>query len=345
MEEKQTRRKAIASIASGIGLTVLPTASADRRGGRRQKDKKRRRNGRKAITEKFERLQNLHGSVENTETETVKTAGKKGKGVKKQIHEVTFEDGHQATLHLKKPSDKKLIVHWDRETFVLPRNDGTGFRGNQTQTSDQGLPEPITSGQSDGVSAQAYNMKRVNIGEDETYYDATHGRAKTMREYLGGSAKARYDGTKCELQTKASLLGIPGAYVQTWVTLFVEGQSGNDKHADFYIDLDWVVGWLGGGGSGFWKVGVYVYDYHVGQFIDTEMADKATVTPTDLWQSSGNKTISVGVNLEGQTQYGVGIYVGANSSAAPPQATRVDMWPGQFPNAGAEWDRIRLTWS
>lgn len=318
-----TRRRALKAAAVGAGTMTVPTVAAGETSKKSYEEFKQR----------LDRLKTLHGRITDIDETWINESTPKK--VRKTL---VFRDDYETTILFVQGVETPNVAKWDGDIYRLEiEAAGTGFE-----------PEPTAPGiQRDAVRAQAPSeWLDVTIGEDETFWSATHGRARTTNEWVG-DAKADYDGTECQFATNATFLGIPGAYAQTWVSLHVNSASGapDDKYAGFDISSSWDASWLGAGGSGAWKVGVYAYDYEAGSFIDKEVIAKAQVAPADFRIDRGSDTTTLGINLEAGKHYGVGIYAGGSSGAVGLQSSTVDLWPAGNFDGGARWSEIELNWS
>ncbi|WP_436931026.1 hypothetical protein [Halosimplex halobium] len=152
------------------------------------------------------------------------------------------------------------------------------------------------------------DWETVTIGSDKEFFVETDSRSRTVRDYLGGSATADTNGTKCLIKTKSAFAGIPGAYAQTWVSFEVQSDGGSpsDKHCDISISTEYAASWLtvtipyvkGSAGAGAWKVGVYVYDYEAGDWLERELVAEGKAALEDVRQKRGSDEVEMGVNLE-----------------------------------------------
>ncbi|MEF8881727.1 MAG: hypothetical protein V5A34_04275 [Halapricum sp.] len=304
----------------------------------------------------FLRLQDRHGSL--SEVKRKPFTGRSDYGL---VERHIFEDGSSERFDINKKSERRFKIKWQDKEFILDKSDLI----SSDQTSSGEIPAPIPSGHEENnpqpsvrtnqkkddrrsgnkgnisqssvtTQSEDWEITHLPIGTDNTVYEARQGRSETVNEWLGtANAKHIVDNgeSECQLQTRATFLGIPGAYAQTWYTFLVEPSSGepSDKHADITITPDWDVSWLGAGGSGSWKIGVYVWDYNDSKFVDKEITDKAQVAPADLRFDQENASITMGVNLEVGKQYGAGLYAGASSGAVALETSMIDMWPsGEF---------------
>ncbi|WP_231190412.1 hypothetical protein [Haladaptatus sp. DYF46] len=329
-----TRRRTLKMITTSMGISAIPSVSTAKTHPQKYSEFKSRLN----------KLKYIHGDVKNVDVKEIHE--EKPKKVRKTL---IFADGHEETIFFAQKIGKPHIATWNNNKYRLTIEPVTDFDPKQItpalhqealQASSDGLPSTAEEAQ---ASSEWLN---VTIGNDEIFTSATHGRAKTKNDWLG-TAKADYDGTEGQFLTRATFLGIPGAYTQTWISLYVNSAPGepNDKHVDFDISSFWDAGWLGAGGSGAWKVGVYTYDYESGTFIDKEVVDKAQVAPADFRVDHGSDVTTLGVNAEAGKHYGIGIYAGGSSGSVGLQSSTVDLWPGNDFDGGARWSLIDMNWS
>lgn len=327
-----TRRSALKTLTTGIGVAAIPSIAA---AGKKLKSSSE-------FINKLNSIKRDHGRIKDVKVKQIRE--KKPKKVKKTL---VFSDGHEEMIFFIQKSDNPHSPKWKQSNVAKWKN--STYRLNLEPPSDFDPKPPVLDQEaiqaSLGTTQASPEWRNVTIGKDELFTSATHGRATTQRDWIG-TAKADYDGTECQFATKSSFLGIPGAYTQTWVSFVVNSVSGepDDRFASFDISSSWDASWVGVGGSGAWKVGVYVYDYEAETFVDKEVVDHAGVNPADFRVDRGSDVTTLGVNLEAGKHYGVGMYAGGKAGAVGLASATVDLWPGGDFDGGARWSLIDMNW-